>query len=150
MREALSQAYQEQAEHFFDSQADSYAIMQLDSSKVTPFEPFSSLRLLEKYGLKPNAQHYNIVYTDALPVFQNIHVFLESIYSRFNIDRPEDFKGHSLSVSDIVAIRQADGIINNGKAPQLEDTPSMLGQLKEKAEACKDTPSPKKPKSKER
>lgn len=30
MREALSQAYQEQAEHFFDSQADSYAIMQLD------------------------------------------------------------------------------------------------------------------------
>ena len=41
-------------------------------------------------------------------------------------------------------------MINNGKAPQLEDTPSMLGQLKEKAEACKDTPSPKKPKSKER
>ena len=117
-------------------------------------------------------------------------MLLESIYSRFNIDRPEDFKGHSLSVSDIVAIRQAgvvscyycdsigfqkldmvlepqnylkaaemsmeddysmlDGVINNGKAPQLEDTPSMLGQLKEKAEACKDTPSPKKPKSKER
>ena len=43
-----------------------------------------------------------------------------------------------------------DGVINNGKAPQLEDTPSMLGQLKEKAEACKDTPSPKKTKSKER
>ena len=42
------------------------------------------------------------------------------------------------------------GMINNGKAPQLEDTPSMLGQLKEKAEACKDTPSPKKTKSKER
>lgn len=57
------------------------------------------------------AQHYNIVYTDALPVFQNIHVFLESIYSRFNIDRPEDFKGHSLSVSDIVAIRQA-GVVS--------------------------------------
>ena len=111
MREALSQAYQEQAEHFFDSQADSYAIMQLDSSKVTPFEPFSSLRLLEKYGLKPNAQHYNIVYTDALPVFQNIHVFLESIYSRFNSDRPENFKWHSLSVSDIVAIRQA-GVVS--------------------------------------
>lgn len=190
MRANLSLVYQEQAERFFDSQVDSYAIMQLDSSKVTPFEPFSSLRLLEKYGLKPNAEHYNIVYTDALPEYQNIHVFLESTYSRFNIDRPEDFKGHSLSVSDIVAIRQAgvvscyycdsigfqkldmvlepqnylkaaemsmeddysmlDGVINNGKAPQLEDTPSMLGQLKEKAEACKDTLSPKKPKSKER
>ena len=190
MRENLAHVFQEQAELFFDSQADSYAIMQLDSSKVTPFEPFSSLRLLGKYGLKPNAEHYNIVYTDTLPAYQNIHVFLESVYSRFNIDRPEDFKCHSLSVSDIVAIRQAgvvscyycdsigfqkrdmvlepknylktaemsmeddysmvDGVINNGKAPQLEDTPSMLGQLKEKAEACKDTPSPKKTKSKER
>ena len=64
MRADLSHVYQDQAERFFDSQADSYAIMQLDSSKVTPFEPFSSLRLLEKYGLKPNAEHYNIVYTD--------------------------------------------------------------------------------------
>ena len=108
MRENLAHVFQEQAERFFDSQSDSYAIMQLDSSKVTPFEPFSSLRLLEKYGLKPNAEHYNIVYTDTLPAYQNIHVFLESVYSRFNMDRPEDFKGHSLSVSDIVAIRQAD------------------------------------------
>ena len=111
MRENLAHVFQEQAELFFDSQADSYAIMQLDSSKVTPFEPFSSLRLLGKYGLKPNAEHYNIVYTDTLPAYQNIHVFLESVYSRFNIDRPEDFKGHSLSVSDIVAIRQA-GVVS--------------------------------------
>ena len=111
MRENLSQVFQEQAERFFGNQADSYAIMQLDSRKVTPFEPFSSLYLLEKYGLKPNAEHYNIVYTDTLPAYQNIHVFLESTYSRFNIDRPEDFKGHSLSVSDIVAIRQA-GVVS--------------------------------------
>ena len=111
MRENLAHVFQEQAERFFVSQVDSYAIMQLDSSKVTPFEPFSSLRLLEKYGLKPNAEHYNIVYTDALPEYQNIHVFLESTYSRFNMDRPEDFKGHSLSVSDIVAIRQA-GVVS--------------------------------------
>ena len=82
MRENLAHVFQEQAELFFDSQADSYAIMQLDSSKVTPFEPFSALRLLEKYGLKPNAEHYNIVYTDTLPAYQNIHVFLESVYSR--------------------------------------------------------------------
>lgn len=38
MRANLSLVYQEQAERFFDSQVDSYAIMQLDSSKVTPFE----------------------------------------------------------------------------------------------------------------
>ena len=31
---------------------------------------------------------------------------LEDIYTRFNIDHPKDFKGHSLSVSDIVVFHQ--------------------------------------------
>ena len=30
---------------------------------------------------------------------------LESLYTKFNIDHPEDFTGHSLSVSDIVALK---------------------------------------------
>ena len=29
-----------------------------------------------------------------------------AIYQRFNVDHPADFKGHSLSVSDIVALKQ--------------------------------------------
>jgi len=29
---------------------------------------------------------------------------LEDIYRRFNIDHPEDFRGHSLSVSDVVVL----------------------------------------------
>ena len=31
---------------------------------------------------------------------------LEDIYTRFNIDHPKDFKGHSLSVSDVVVLHQ--------------------------------------------
>ena len=31
---------------------------------------------------------------------------LEDIYTKFNIDHPEDFKGHSLSVSDVVVLHQ--------------------------------------------
>ena len=31
---------------------------------------------------------------------------LESLYARFNLDRPEDFHGHSLSVSDVIALKQ--------------------------------------------
>ena len=61
MRENLAHVFKEQAEHFFDSPSDSSAIMKLDSSKVTPFEQFSSLRLLEKYGLKPHAKHKTLV-----------------------------------------------------------------------------------------
>ena len=34
---------------------------------------------------------------------------LEDIYTRFNIDHPKDFKGHSLSVSDIVVLHQNGG-----------------------------------------
>ena len=30
----------------------------------------------------------------------------EDIYTRFNIDHPKDFKGHSLSVSDVVVLHQ--------------------------------------------
>ena len=33
------------------------------------------------------------------------------MFTKFNIDRPEDFKGHSLSVSDIVALRQ-NGVVS--------------------------------------
>ena len=35
---------------------------------------------------------------------------LDDIYTRFNIDRPEDFTGHSLSVSDIIVLRQQGGV----------------------------------------
>ena len=34
------------------------------------------------------------------------HLSLEDIYTRFNIDHPKDFKGHSLSVSDVVVLHQ--------------------------------------------
>ena len=31
---------------------------------------------------------------------------MERLYQTFNIDHPEDFRGHSLSVSDIVALKE--------------------------------------------
>jgi len=33
---------------------------------------------------------------------------LEGLYTKFNVDQPEDFRGHSLSVSDIVALKTDD------------------------------------------
>ena len=43
-----------------------------------------------------------------LQKFENVDVIasLEDIYTRFNIDHPKDFKGHSLSVSDVVVLHQ--------------------------------------------
>ena len=48
------------------------------------------------------AANYNLIYAAELTPGTS----LEDIYTRFNIDHPKDFKGHSLSVSDIVVLHQ--------------------------------------------
>ena len=51
---------------------------------------------------------FRIEKTRDYTVMSNYHLRdnLESIYTRFNVDRPADFTGHSLSVSDIVVLHQ--------------------------------------------
>ena len=51
-------------------------------------------------------ENYELVYTGQLPDAGSQIETLESLYRTFNIDHPADFTGHSLSVSDIVALRQ--------------------------------------------
>ena len=46
--------------------------------------------------------NYELVYSAELTPGTS----LEDIYTRFNIDHPKDFKGHSLSVSDVVVLHQ--------------------------------------------
>ena len=47
---------------------------------------------------------YSLVYEGEIEVDENVNNTLEELFEIFNIRRPEDFKGHSLSVSDIVEI----------------------------------------------
>ena len=92
-------------EAFLDHAGDGYAILQLRQSDETLYERFSSMRMLERMGKEPDIDHYEVVYVGELtPKGDQIDV-LEGLYTKFNIDRPEDFKGHSLSVSDIVALK---------------------------------------------
>ena len=53
-------------------------------------------------------EHYVLVYTGSLPEADTTDPLpvLESLYMRFNLHPPEDFHGHSLSVSDVVVLRQ--------------------------------------------
>ena len=81
---------------------DTFSIYQLkdgDGMRDYHFEPYDRLRAA---GLSVEAANYNLVYTDELTPGAS----LEDIYTRFNIDHPKDFKGHSLSVSDIVVLHQ--------------------------------------------
>lgn len=81
---------------------DTFSIYQLkpgDATRDYRFEPLDTIR---NNGLSVKSENYEQVYTAQLTEKDN----LESIYTRFNIDHPADFKGHSLSVSDIVVLHQ--------------------------------------------
>lgn len=57
---------------------------------------------MQAAGLTEDRANYDLVYTAPL----NQNTSLEDIYRTFNIDHPKDFKGHSLSVSDVVVLHQ--------------------------------------------
>ena len=81
---------------------DTFSIYQLkrgDETRDLRFEPYD--RLIAT-GHSVDAANYDLIYTaDLTP-----DMTLGSIWETFNIDHPKDFKGHSLSVSDVVVLHQ--------------------------------------------
>lgn len=61
---------------------------------------FMNLDFVKRHGMEVNRADYELVYTAPLTEKDT----LEAIYERFNIQRPADFTGHSLSVSDVVVL----------------------------------------------
>ena len=90
-----------------------------------PAEPAG--RTFEIWQLKDTPENHKIMFENMEYMYQNDipvdrenyekkyegslaeNTDLEDIYERFNVDRPEDFKGHSLSVSDIVVVKDEAG-----------------------------------------
>ena len=66
---------------------------------------------LEKKGLSIEKENYAAVYAGGLDRRGDTQDRLDELYETFNIRRPEGFKGHSLSVSDIVALKQ-NGVVS--------------------------------------
>ena len=91
---------------FLESAADTYAIYQLKNEDATAVIRFESYDRLQKQGLEPNLDNYELVYSGTLNHDGSQIDCLEDLYRKFNIERPDDFTGHSLSVSDIVALKQ--------------------------------------------
>ena len=97
---------------FLESATDSYAILQLRWGDDTRDEQFASYSRLQKMGKEPDIDHYEVVYASSLPAYTNQTQMLDSLYEKFNIDHPSDFHGHSLSVSDIVALK-VNGVVSS-------------------------------------
>ena len=97
---------QEQDAPFLNMQEDGYAIYQIRPGNEfwnLRFEPYQ--RVLDD-GYAVERTNYKMVYTGALTERMNTSDHLNRLFFRFNHDKPDDFRGHSLSVSDIVAIKQ--------------------------------------------
>ena len=96
---------------FLDSPSDAYAIYQLKRDDTTADIRFMNSEYLQKKGIEPQYENYELVYTGALTKDGNQIEKLEDLYRIFNVEHPHDFSGHSLSVSDIVALKQA-GVVS--------------------------------------
>ncbi len=94
---------------FLESATDSYAILQLRHTDDTRYERFEPYDRLKQEGKEPDVNHYEAVYHGGIPKAPDtpeaVAAQLEALFVQFNMDRPEDFRGHSLSVSDIVALK---------------------------------------------
>lgn len=84
------------------TEPDTFTIYQLKHGDDLHYHRFEPLERLQAAGLSVEAGNYDQIYTAPLSEGDT----LEGLYTRFNIDRPEDFTGHSLSVSDVVVLRQ--------------------------------------------
>ena len=81
---------------------DSFSIYQLkrgDETRDLRFEPYDRLTAT---GHAVDPANYDLIYSAPLAPGTS----LEAIFTRFNIDHPKGFKGHSLSVSDVVVLHQ--------------------------------------------
>ena len=100
---------QERETAFLNHAGDSFAIYQLklhDDDTARDLR-YMSMDYLQKQGLQPNRANYELAYTAPLPEGGN----LDTLWQQFNTDHPADYLRPSMSVSDIVAIRQ-DGVVS--------------------------------------
>ena len=85
------------------TEGDIFAIYQIKGGPETRDYRFEAYESLQEAGLAVDRQNYDLVYTAPL----GGKTTLEDIYRTFNLDRPADFTGHSLSVSDIVVLTRS-------------------------------------------
>lgn len=102
---------QKREQAFQESPGDAYAIYQLKRNDATVDLRFMNSEWLQKQGLDPQYENYELVYTGALTQDGSQIEKLEDLYRIFNVEHPQDFTGHSLSISDIVALKQA-GVVS--------------------------------------
>ena len=96
---------------FLENPQDAFLIYQIRRGGELDAYRFMNYDYLQSKGVMPERGGYDAIYTGGLADYGDNKTNLDMIYQRFNVDHPADFKGHSLSVSDIVALKQ-NGVVS--------------------------------------
>lgn len=88
---------------------DMYGIYQLKENEETSKFIFQNSDWHVRHNIDITKENYNLIY--AAPLKENMD--LESLYTLFNLDKPADFKGHSMSVSDVVVLSKGGNVTSH-------------------------------------
>ena len=112
VRGVVTLSEQEDTEKLFlENPQDAFLIYQIRRGGELDAYRFMNYDYLQSKGVTPERGGYDAIYTGGLADYGDNKTNLDMIYQRFNVDHPADFKGHSLSVSDIVALKM-DGVVS--------------------------------------
>ena len=96
---------QEREQAFLSQNRDCFAIYQVSRDDPQNVR-FMNLDWLKSHNISIDRSNYDLIYTAPLRESGTVPEQLEKLYQQFNLEKPVDFHSPSMSVSDIVAIRQ--------------------------------------------
>ena len=96
---------QEREQAFLSQNRDCFAIYQVSRDDPQNVR-FMNLDWLKSHDISIERSNYDLIYTAPLRESGTVPEQLEKLYQQFNLEKPVDFHSPSMSVSDIVAIRQ--------------------------------------------
>ena len=95
----------EREQAFLSHEGDCFAIYQVSREDPQNLR-FMNMDWLQSHGLKVERNNYDLIYTAPLDGSGSVMEQLEKLSEQFNLQKPVDFHSPSMSVSDIVAIKQ--------------------------------------------
>ena len=96
---------QEREQAFLSQNRDCFAIYQVSRDDPQNVR-FMNLDWLKSHDISIDRSNYDLIYTAPLSESGTVPEQLEKLYEQFNLQKPADFHSPSMSVSDIVAIKQ--------------------------------------------
>ena len=96
---------QEREQAFLSQNRDCFAIYQVSRDDPQNVR-FMNLDWLKSHDISIDRSNYDLIYTAPLSASGTVPEQLEKLYQQFNLEKPVDYHSPSMSVSDIVAIKQ--------------------------------------------